>query len=196
MTGKRGVDRFSVRSEGQKTATTIRYTPSQMQPHDRARLRRRRPVVDPPCMAMDAANDLDADLRQIATLARTARFHGEDNYVVRRGAILHSDVAMLAPATMNARGEVRPGAAATVRMEISDGQEIDLHQSAVHWEVARMLLDLVVPKGDTHPAPGRDEWSGSGIARRRRGCSCARTTTSSISIARGHCFQSTRTFSF
>ena len=42
-------------------------------------------------------------------------------------------------------------------MEISDGQEIDLHQAAVHWEIARMLLDFVVPKGDTRPAKGRDE---------------------------------------
>lgn len=158
MTGKRAVDRFSVRTDGQKTATTIRYTPVQMRRLTVLACAAGGLLVDPPCMSMNAANDLDADLRQIATLARTARLHGEDNYVVRRGAILHSDVAMLAPATMRAADEVRPGAPLQrLRMEISDGQEIDLHQSAVHWEVARMLLDLVVPKGDTHPAPGRDD---------------------------------------
>jgi tetratricopeptide (TPR) repeat protein len=157
MTGKRAVDRFSVRSEGQKTATTIRYTPRQMHRMTVLACAAGGLLLDPPCMSIDAATDLDADLRQIATLARTARSHGEDNYLVRRAAILHSDVAMLAPQTMNAPGEVSPGGLQRFRMEISDGREIDLHQSAVHWEVARMLLDLVVPKGDTHPAPGRDD---------------------------------------
>lgn len=157
-TGKRAVDRFSVRSEGQKTATTIRYTPVQMRRMTVLACAAGGLLVDPPCMSMNAANDLDADLRQIATLARAARFRGEDNYIIRRGAILHSDIAMLAPSTMRAAEEVHPGAPLQrLRMEISDGQEIDLHESAVHWEVARMLLELVVPKGDTHPAPGRDD---------------------------------------
>jgi tetratricopeptide (TPR) repeat protein len=157
LTGKRAVDRFSVRSEGQKTATAIRYTPVQMRRMTVLACAAGGLLVDPPCMSMNAADDLDADLRQIATLARTARLRGEDNYVIRRGAILHSDVAMLAPRTMNAPGDVHPGGPQRLRMEISDGQEVDLHQSAVHWEVARMLLDLVVPKGETHPAPGRDD---------------------------------------
>jgi tetratricopeptide (TPR) repeat protein len=157
ITGKRGVDRFSVRSEGQKTATTIRYTTIQMRRMTALACAAGGLLLDPPCRLMDAANELDADLRQIATLIRTARFRGEDNYIIRRGAILHSDVAMLAPLTMNVPGDVRPGALQRLRMEISDGQEVDLHQSAVHWEVARMLLDLVVQKGETHPAPGRDD---------------------------------------
>ena len=42
-------------------------------------------------------------------------------------------------------------------MEISDGQEIDLRQSAVHWEIARMLLDFVRPRGVDHADPGHDE---------------------------------------
>jgi tetratricopeptide (TPR) repeat protein len=42
-------------------------------------------------------------------------------------------------------------------MEISDGQEVNLHQSAVHWEIARMLLDFVRPRGVDHADPGHDE---------------------------------------
>ena len=157
MTSRRGVDRFSVRGEDQKAATAIRYTKTQMRRMTVLACAAGGLLLNPPCMAMDAANDLDDDLRRIATLVRADRFRDGDNYIVRRGAILHSDVAMLAPLTMKAAGDVRPGALQRLRMEISDGQEIDLHQSAVHWEVARMLLDLVVPKGDTRPAPGRDD---------------------------------------
>jgi tetratricopeptide (TPR) repeat protein len=84
---------------------------------------------------------------------------GDDNYIIRRAAILHADVAMLAPASMVAPGDVgRPtGGLERIRMEISDGQEIDLRQSAVHWELARMLLDFVRPRGKDRADPGHDE---------------------------------------
>ena len=36
-------------------------------------------------------------------------------------------------------------------MQISDGREVDLGQGAMHWDIARMVLDSV------KPAPGRDE---------------------------------------
>ena len=93
------------------------------------------------------------------SLARAANLRGDDNYIIRRAAILHSDVAMLAPASMVAPGERRPagGRVERFRMEISDGQEIDLHQSAVHWEIARMLLDFVVPRGGDRADPGHDD---------------------------------------
>jgi tetratricopeptide (TPR) repeat protein len=110
-------------------------------------------------MAMDAGSELDPELRQLATLVRIARSRGDDNYILRRGAILHADVAILAPQSMAAPGEVaRPtGGLERFRMEISDGQEIDLHQSAIHWEIARMLLDFVRPRGVDHADPGHDE---------------------------------------
>jgi tetratricopeptide (TPR) repeat protein len=159
INGRRGIDRFSVRGEGQKTAAAIRYTKTQIRRMTVLACAAGGLLVEPPCMSMDAANDLDADLRRIATLARTVRLRGDENYIIRRGAILHSDVAMLAPLSMKAPDETRNaiGGLTRLRMEIADGQEIDLHQAAVHWEIARMLLDLVVPKGETHPAPGRDD---------------------------------------
>ncbi len=42
-------------------------------------------------------------------------------------------------------------------MEISDGQELALRSTAVHWEIARMLLDFVIPKGLDRVAPQRDD---------------------------------------
>ena len=57
-------------------------------------------------MAIDAGEELDPEFRQIATLARAAKLRGDDNYIMRRGAILHSDVAILAPLSMKAPGDV------------------------------------------------------------------------------------------
>ena len=146
--------------EGQRLGTQIRYTQS-------TQLHRMRvlacaaggALVEPTCMAMDAGSELDPELRQLAGLARAAKLRGDDNYIMRRGAILHADVAMLAPASMVAPGDVaRPsGGLERFRMEISDGQEIDLRQSAVHWELARMLLDFVRPRGKDRADPGHDE---------------------------------------
>jgi tetratricopeptide (TPR) repeat protein len=65
---------------------------------------------------------------------------------------------MLAPLAMVApAGSPSSIGPQRLRMEISDGRQVDLHQSAVHWEIARMLLAFVKPHGSDRPAPGRDE---------------------------------------
>ena len=159
ITGKPGVAQFSVRTEGQKTSTTIRYSKTQQRRMTFLACAAGGVLTDAPCMAMGAGDELDPEFRQIAILARAARLRGDDNYIMRRGAILHSDVAILAPAAMAAPGDVgRPsGGVERFRMEISDGQEIDLRQSAVHWEIARMLLDFVRPAGKDRADPGHDD---------------------------------------
>jgi tetratricopeptide (TPR) repeat protein len=110
-------------------------------------------------MAIGAGSELAPELRQLAVLVRTATLRGDDNYILRRGALLHADVAILAPRSMEAAGDVgrSSGGLERLRMEISDGQEVNLHQSAVHWEIARMLLDFVRPRGVDHADPGHDE---------------------------------------
>jgi len=152
-------NRFTVRPEGQRVGTQIRYTSTQLHRMRALACAAGGALVETECMAMGAANELDADLRALAGLSRAAKLRGDDNYVIRRGAILHADVAMLAPASMVAPGDVgRPtGGLERFRMEISDGQEIDLRQSAVHWEIARMLLDFVRPRGKDRADPGHDE---------------------------------------
>src|SRR6185295_520563 len=44
-----------------------------------------------------------------------------------------------------------------VKIQISDGYQTDVGQVAVHWELARMVLDAVKPGGTAAPAPGHDE---------------------------------------
>jgi hypothetical protein len=149
--------RFTVRSEDQKRVTVVTYTPAQF---------RRLTILacsagalnDPDCVRLGAADEVDADLRRLSGLVRAAKVDGDDNYIVRRGALLHGDIAMLAPYSMEAPGDVRPtGGLERFRMEISDGQEVDFRQSAVHWEMARMLLDFVRPRGLDRADPGHDD---------------------------------------
>jgi tetratricopeptide (TPR) repeat protein len=159
MIGRPVLTRFSVIGEGQKTSTAVHYTKTQFRRMTVLACAAGGVLIETQCMAMGAAVELDPELRQIAILARAAKLRDDPNYIMRRGAILHSDVAILAPLSMKAPGETRPTGMGLerFRMEISDGREIDLSQSAVHWEIARMLLDFVVPPGGDRPAAGRDD---------------------------------------
>ena len=151
--------RFYIRNEGEKESTEVRYAPPQA---------KRMSVLscaadggafyDVRCKKLGALDDLDSELRQIAFLANAAYGRGDPNYALRRGALLHADVAMLASSSiMSAPYEAKPSSGPqSLRMEISDGQELGIHQWAVHWQIARTLLDYVVPKGYDRAAPEHD----------------------------------------
>ena len=104
---ERFAERFSVRGEWQKTSTAMRYTKTQLQPMIVFACAAGGALADQQCMLIDAANELDADVRTLATLVRAARVRGDDNYIIRRGAILHGDVAMIAP--FRRVLEIKPG---------------------------------------------------------------------------------------
>src|SRR5262249_23146411 len=86
-----------------------------------------------------------------------AKTQGDENYVLRRGALLHADIGMRSTGTIVPVGASAPLGPQRVRMHISDGLGDDLYSSAPHWDVARMLLDHVRPAGMNKAAPGRDE---------------------------------------
>jgi tetratricopeptide (TPR) repeat protein len=151
---------LTVRPAEQKATIQVRYSKEQFHRLQALACASGGLLFENGCIQIKAGDELDPDLRQIAVLARASNMRGDRNYLIRRAAILHSDVAMLAPASMVAPGSVgRPAADAVerFRMEISDGQELNLHQSAVHWEIARMLLDLVRPRGSDRADPGHDD---------------------------------------
>jgi tetratricopeptide (TPR) repeat protein len=152
-------NRLTVRPEGQRTGTQVRYSSTQTHRLRVLACAAGGALVQEACMAIGAGSELAPELRQLAVLVRTATLRGDDNYILRRGALLHADVAILAPRSMEAAGDVgrSSGGLERLRMEISDGQEVNLHQSAVHWEIARMLLDFVRPRGVDHADPGHDE---------------------------------------
>src|SRR2546425_3665046 len=93
--------RFVVRADPKAEARTVRYSPD-----DLRRLRvlacaasgsaaaapPRSASADPVCVTETLG--LDAELRLLAENAHAAAQHGDENYVVRRGALLHADIAM------------------------------------------------------------------------------------------------------
>jgi tetratricopeptide (TPR) repeat protein len=150
--------RFSMRVPYQRTPQDIPYTKTQL-----GRLRALACaavgiVADPHCRENTSSTYLDADLRRLSELAVAGRLRGDgDNYILRRGALLHTDVAMLVAhddvqpvPTFAALGPQR------IKVEISDGRQTNLGQAAVHWDIARMVLDYLKPANHDTPAPGRD----------------------------------------
>ena len=170
-----------------KSAAQVRYTETQLRRLHVLACAASGLLVEPECMAAQAGDELDPDLRQLAVLARASNLRGDRNYILRRGALLHGDVAVLAPMSMAAPDDGQASAAGPerYRMEIADGQA-DRSQP-----VRRPLGDRAhaarlrrFPRGGNRAGPAATRWCASGIAPPPRGCNCARTTTRCTSIAR------------
>lgn len=78
------------------------------------------------------------------------RYAGPDgmNRLLRRAAMLHADVAVVAPqvAEPDARGPGPRGSIAQrIVTDMDDGEHQGRRQMAPHWELARTLLDNVLP---------------------------------------------------
>ena len=149
------VNRFSVRVEGEKSATQIRYSRPLLDRLAVLACAAGGVVFEANCIALQAYDRLDPELRRLAVLVWTTKHNGDGNYIARHGALLHGDIPVLAPQAMVAEPSSSAGPR-RFRMEIADGREVNLRQSAVHWEFARMLLDFVKPTGSGHADPGRD----------------------------------------
>jgi tetratricopeptide (TPR) repeat protein len=79
--------------------------------------------------------------------------------LLKRGALLHTDVALWTPSDgVPAVGGVEPVLQRTT-LYLGDGRQQGLDQAVGHLDMARRLLDLVTPnpEEDDKPYPGRDE---------------------------------------
>jgi tetratricopeptide (TPR) repeat protein len=112
------------------------------------------------CAAIRAGDSLDNGLREFAADADADRRRtGEDNYLLRRAAIFHGDVEMLVNPVLDAAESASPRALPgprRVRADTSDGVSVNVQEVGVHWEIARTLLSMIVPRNLDRPAPGRD----------------------------------------
>jgi tetratricopeptide (TPR) repeat protein len=81
------------------------------------------------------------------------------NDVVKRGALLHTDVALRAPPvlTWTANADYLPLQRAII--QVADGQQARLEATVDHLAMARHLLELVTldPRADLNAAPERDQ---------------------------------------
>jgi len=107
-----------------------------------------------PCEWTRPAITDDRVLASLASRATAIRDDLNANFIVRRGGLLHSDVAMFGLAVPHEMG-LSPSQQ-SVRMSISDGHQAGLISADLHWEVARQLIDLVAAPGTMKPAPGGD----------------------------------------
>ena len=117
-------------------------------------------LTDVDCAAMRAPLELEDDLHRLAEHAGADRARtGEDNYVLRRAAILHGDVEILAQAASVVAPPSTPVPGVgpkMVRVDTSDGVSLDVREVGIHWELGRTVLDQVKPKGADRAEPGRD----------------------------------------
>jgi tetratricopeptide (TPR) repeat protein len=154
---------FSLRAEGQPRAQEVHYSPVAFRRLQVLACVAGGQAVNPDpaessrCREIGALNSVDAELQTLARRAFASRQRRDENYILRRGAILEADIGMLVPlgsepiSTSSAPGPDR------FRMTLADGQGTAFRQVGVHWELARMLLDYVKPNGSDRAAPGRDE---------------------------------------
>src|SRR5262245_5468594 len=151
------IGRFDLRQPGQRTGRQIRYTPKEMH---RMRVLACVAIGITPrrqCVADRTASEIDADLQRLARLAEAAYQQGDANYVLRRGALLHTDVAMRNSTVVEPIAPSGGAGPERLRVQIGDGLGKDFGQNAVHWEIARLLLDRVAPRGSQKADPGGDE---------------------------------------
>lgn len=152
-----GTVRFSYQLQNESKPRDIRYSPPQLQ-----RLRAFACIAsgtarEPACVTILRQRGIvDDDLIELAIRVQDAQ--DGDNLILRRGAMLHTDIAILKPAPSEPRSMARysPGSAG-YRVQIQDGRQMNLSQADDHWKIARGLLDFVRPAGSGRPAPGRDE---------------------------------------
>jgi tetratricopeptide (TPR) repeat protein len=78
--------------------------------------------------------------------------------LLKRGALLHTDVALRAPAAGGAITSPLDSALQRTTLYLDDGRQQGLDQSVGHLEMAQRLLDLVRPnpEHDDQPYPERD----------------------------------------
>jgi tetratricopeptide (TPR) repeat protein len=147
--------RFSVKTEQQQNPQPVHYSTSELRRLQALACAAAGIVMQPACVEIRASAGLDADLQRLSSRAGASRLAGDDNFVLRRGALLQTDIAMFMPGRSEPIGSFA-GGPQRVRIQTTDGVAVDYAQQAPHWELARMLLDYVRPPGAANPAPALD----------------------------------------
>ncbi|HSL24135.1 MAG TPA: tetratricopeptide repeat protein [Vicinamibacterales bacterium] len=90
------------------------------------------------------AADLEAALNGLRRYGSDVAREGRQNHILRRGALLHTDIAILDPA----RAAAFRGWSTSARLEVvlgMDGRDLGSGSVSAHWEFARTLLAMVAP---------------------------------------------------
>lgn len=90
-----------------------------------------------------------AEVQDLLGLADDQTRRWDANDLLKRGALLHADIAMLAPPD-DTRAAGRPSSPDDVVYLYSDGRPLGIEFAGVHWRVGRALV------GDVRPDPAGD----------------------------------------
>jgi tetratricopeptide (TPR) repeat protein len=98
------------------------------------------------------------EIRRLQAMAKEITDRGGENRVLKRGATLHSDIAMAGVQAADSNREGRPRSG-SIMLFLADGQQTGMEDASVQWEMGRRLLDKVRPNGTRKlgPDPGADE---------------------------------------
>jgi hypothetical protein len=98
------------------------------------------------------------EIRRLQAVAKEVMNRGGENRVLKRGAVLHSDIAMVGGETAN-QDQARRPRTGSVMLFLADGQQTGVDDASVQWEMGRRLLDRVRPRNTRKlgPDPGADE---------------------------------------
>ena len=102
----------------------------------------------------------DGDLKRLRGMAASigGRADGRENQLLRRGAMLHADIAMLAPDA----GSAGSGGLVRYHLPMNDGRPGKVVTTVNHFEMGRRILDRVSVReksNSTPRGPESDEWA-------------------------------------
>ena len=100
------------------------------------------------CIGLHADREIDGGLRQLAARTTAARRGGDDSYVLRRAALLHTDVAMVTAHSLRPVDTSATDAEPSVRVHMVDGQAAGVGVGEIHWAIGRDLIDAIRPRPD------------------------------------------------
>ncbi len=143
---------FRIQPEG-RPAKEIQYNPVQLR---RLKLYACAAVAAAFCPETLKPDERPLGLDRLTQKAAAARKGGDLNFVLRRGAMLHADVAMSGEAEQPFESASASPAPRQMRLNILDGSAANDVEIGIHWVMGRLLLDDVIPAGERKPAPGRD----------------------------------------
>src|SRR5688572_16870223 len=99
------------------------------------------------------------EIKRLQLITREVVARGGENRVLKRGASLHADVAMLGAGQSGTPDPSRRPRSSSIMLFLTDGQQTGFDDASIQWEMRRRLLDRVRPK-DTRKLgadPGADE---------------------------------------
>lgn len=96
------------------------------------------------------------ELEKLRALARAAAARGDANRILKRGAMLHTEISMVR-GTAAATTDERPSSLRQVTLLVGDGLQVGIEESVSHRAVARRLLDDVAPEPPRRD-PARDDF--------------------------------------